>query len=117
MADGQPITRLYLSGETQQSEPLYVRLSFTDLRKSSAKTVKPIMSDKLFGGLADKKPLSTFDFDDIEQGAKVEREHTSDSGVAREIARDHLAEDKDYYRKLAKMESSHKSLTKLFVNA
>jgi hypothetical protein len=40
----------------------------------------------------------------IEQGIKVEMEHTTDEKVAREITTDHLWEDLDYYVKLAKME-------------
>ncbi len=36
----------------------------------------------------------------LEEGAAHELEHTSDAGIAVEIALDHLAEDPDYYRKL-----------------
>jgi hypothetical protein len=64
--------------------------------------------DYLPGGLASGRPDSDFDSDDLAQGAKVEAEHTDDPRVAREIAKDHLAEDKDYYRKLAKMEGKGK---------
>ena len=39
----------------------------------------------------------------IEDGVKVEMEHTSDSGVAREIATDHVAETgPTYYKRLKK---------------
>jgi len=37
-------------------------------------------------------------------GMKVEMEHTSDIGLARKIAKDHLVEDPNYYTKLRKME-------------
>lgn len=37
-------------------------------------------------------------------GIKVELEHTTDKGVAKEIALDHLAEDPKYYEKLKKVE-------------
>lgn len=40
------------------------------------------------------------------KGAKVESEHTKDSKMAKEIARDHLGERPDYYEKLDKMEKS-----------
>lgn len=43
---------------------------------------------------------------DIEAGKKVESEHTSDEATQKKIAVDHLKEDKDYYRKLAIMEST-----------
>ena len=42
----------------------------------------------------------------IERGIHVEMEHTGDRQVAEKIARDHLAEDDDYYEKLAKMEGT-----------
>lgn len=42
----------------------------------------------------------------IAAGEKVEREHTNDPSKANEIARDHLGERPDYYKKLAKMEKS-----------
>jgi Protein of unknown function (DUF5661) len=37
-------------------------------------------------------------------GAKVEKEHTSDTKTAKEIARDHLGEKPDYYTRLKKVE-------------
>jgi hypothetical protein len=37
-------------------------------------------------------------------GIKVEKEHTSQTKVAREIARDHLKELPDYYKRLKKVE-------------
>jgi len=60
--------------------------------------------DRLPGGLADNKPDSEFDKKDLEDAAKHEQEHVSDKSVAKEIAKDHLAEDKDYYKKLKKIE-------------
>lgn len=41
----------------------------------------------------------------LKLGISVEKEHSSDSKVAREIALDHLNERPDYYTKLKKMES------------
>jgi hypothetical protein len=75
------------------------------------------MVDKIKGGLADSKTL-----DDIAEkhgvtlsaiksaladGIKVESEHTTDSKVAEEIAKDHLFEDAEYYSKLANMEKQN----------
>jgi len=40
----------------------------------------------------------------VEKGIKVEREHTKDDTIAREIALDHLAEFPDYYDRLKKVE-------------
>lgn len=42
----------------------------------------------------------------IEQGRKVEKEHTNSSKEAEKIAKDHLKERPDYYKKLKQMEKS-----------
>lgn len=61
-------------------------------------------ADKIPGGLADDKSPKDFDPEALAQGVKVEREHTSDPSIAREIAMDHLTEDPSYYTKLEKIE-------------
>jgi len=58
------------------------------------------------GGLADGMPDNRFPKSQLKKGVKVEMEHTDDSRVALEIAKDHLTEDSKYYDKLAKMEST-----------
>jgi hypothetical protein len=65
-----------------------------------------IKSEKLVGGLADGKPDSEFPEDKLEQGKKVESEHTKDKQQAKEIAKDHIKEDPEYYTKLKKIERS-----------
>ena len=40
----------------------------------------------------------------LKMGIKVEKEHTSNDKIAREIALDHLGELPDYYTRLKKME-------------
>jgi hypothetical protein len=42
----------------------------------------------------------------LTKGIQVEKEHTKDSNLAREIAMDHLAEDPNYYVKLKRIEES-----------
>ena len=42
-----------------------------------------------------------FDPEQLHIGTHIELEHTRSVKKARRIAMDHLAEDKDYYRKLA----------------
>jgi len=56
--------------------------------------------DLMPGGLSDNMPDSLFDEMKLQQGIKVELEHTTNQMIAREIAKDHLAEDPDYYEKL-----------------
>lgn len=61
--------------------------------------------EKIQGGLGDKKPDSDFDPHCLKQGIEIEMEHTTDREVAKEIAKDHLTEDPDYYKKLATIEN------------
>ncbi len=61
--------------------------------------------DPLEGGMAEGEPDSNFNKDSIEQGMKVEREHTIHKSVQKRIAKDHLKEDPKYYLKLKKMEA------------
>lgn len=74
-----------------------------------------VWEDEISGGLADEYNPKDFDQKTLEQGKKVEREHTSDPNKATEIAMDHMIEtnkspnskDKiksDYYKELAKLE-------------
>ena len=41
----------------------------------------------------------------LKKGIKVEKEHTTDTAVATEIALDHIAEYVDYYDRLEKVET------------
>lgn len=70
-----------------------------------------VAGDHLPGGLADGKTAADFNAADLAAGAAVEMEHTNDPNIAREIATDHLVEDRDYYRKLARMEALPKRPT------
>lgn len=63
-----------------------------------------ILSSFLSGGKEPADP-ATVDPKELEMGVKVEMEHTTDEAIARRIALQHLAEMKDYYTKLKKMES------------
>ena len=64
-------------------------------------------SDLIHGGKADGKPASDFPQDQVAKGMKVEREHTNNPTMAREIASDHLTEDKKYYTHLKEMEDKY----------
>lgn len=60
--------------------------------------------DELSGGKADKDDKKSFPKKELEEGAKHEKEHTSDKDKAEEIASDHIKEDSKYYDKLKNME-------------
>jgi tRNA nucleotidyltransferase/poly(A) polymerase len=63
------------------------------------------------GGKARDLSPSAFDPDELARGVEVEREHTPDPAVAREIAMDHLTEFPDYYTRLDRMESEARAKT------
>jgi hypothetical protein len=69
-------------------------------KKEAKVEVKSDSIETAPGGLGNKKPDSDFDAEQLEKGRKVEMEHTTDPEVAKDIAKDHLVEDKDYYKKL-----------------
>jgi hypothetical protein len=65
--------------------------------------------DLLKGGLADKSKPSDFDPKQLAMGIEVEREHSSNPKIAREVAMDHLKEIPDYYTRLKAMEKEAES--------
>jgi hypothetical protein len=71
---------------------------------STKKHPHMVTTDKIPGGLAEGKPDTDFDPDDVLEGIKVEMEHTNDPSIAYEITKDHLTENKNYYKHLKKME-------------
>jgi hypothetical protein len=72
--------------------------------------------ESVLNGLAKGKTLQDIadihnsDIDELHmelvKGMRVEKEHTNDEAVAKEIAMDHLYEDPKYYTKLAAAEDS-----------
>ena len=67
-----------------------------------------LKSEKLVGGDGDGRPDAAFDPADLEAAVQHEmREHGHDRQIATELAKDHLTEDPDYYRKLVLIEKGH----------
>jgi hypothetical protein len=60
------------------------------------------------GGKAEGKPASDFPSDQIQKGVGVEKEHTPNPAMAKEIAKDHLEEFPNYYTALDEMETKLK---------
>lgn len=58
--------------------------------------------ERLKGGLGDFKSDKTFNKSELAKGVVHEREHTKNRSIAKEIAKDHLSERKDYYSALDK---------------
>jgi hypothetical protein len=77
--------------------------------------LRQYFADKIPGGLGDDKPDSAFDKKQLDKGKEEEKkEHTNDDEIAKEIVKDHLTEDPEYYEKeAAKPEQTSVSLKKL----
>lgn len=63
----------------------------------------------LLGGKGDNKRDSLFNPKALKKGMSHEAEHTKNKRIQKEIAKDHLVEDKSYYTKLEKMEDKKAS--------
>ena len=64
-------------------------------------------------GKHNEVPDSKFNSKELKKGIEIEHEHTNDSNLAKDIAKDHLSEIPDYYTRLVKMEDeAKKSLPK-----
>jgi hypothetical protein len=87
--------------------------NFGRIGDASEQGIKDIMSgigkhfykhakEKLIGGEADNKPDSKYSRKELAKGVAHEQEHTKNKRVAKEIAKDHLEEDDNYYSTLDK---------------
>jgi len=61
--------------------------------------LKAAAEDLLPGGTADNMPDTKFSPKALDEGKEDEREHTDNDQVAKEIAKDHLSKDPEYYKK------------------
>lgn len=59
-------------------------------------------AEELKGGKGDKLKDSYFNKKELAKGVEHEKEHTKNLALAKEIAKDHLSERKDYYTALDK---------------
>lgn len=70
-------------------------------------------TEKLHGGAGDNRPDSDFDAEQLENGIKHEMEHTKDRKIAKEIAKDHLSEDPNYYKIIMRILSFLQKIKKI----
>lgn len=92
------------------SQPLYSGAMLGDVPIASPSNgdeskLARMATDAIPGGKAAGKPDSDFSPAALKQGQKVELEHTTSPAIAKEIAKDHLVEDPQYYDKLKQVES------------
>ncbi len=95
--------------------PKDVKKLKSKLNKDGSEEYQPVKEDQIPGGLA--KGMTLKDIakhhkispqtlkNEFIKGYAVEREHTTDINIAKEIALDHLYEDPNYYSKLSKIET------------
>ena len=103
----QPKLRLHAVGEEKVDESLL----YSKKRRRSRR-------GKIPGGKAEGKTVSDIARKHgvsvsaaeaaIRKGTRIEKEHTTDAAIAREIAKDHVYENPRYYDMLAKIEGRHK---------
>jgi len=67
------------------------------INKVMAKLAKKKGKDKIPGGLGDCVPDNRFEQEQLEKGIEIEQEHTNDKDLAKEISKDHLTEQPNYY--------------------
>jgi len=58
--------------------------------------------EELTFGKHNDTPDSDYDAKELAIGIKIEKEHTDDPEIAKKIAKDHIAEKKNYYTLLKK---------------
>ena len=84
-------------GQGKPSKPFVV--SPPNTRSKSAPPIGE-NEEKLIGGAGDYKPDSYFDAEELKKGIEHENEHTSSRALAKEIVKDHLAQNPKYYSDL-----------------
>jgi hypothetical protein len=109
---GLSLTGGYINGAPN---PKDVKKLKSKLDKDGSEEYTKVKEDKIPGGKAEGMTLSDIAKhhkvsqqtlkNEFIKGYAVEREHTTDVNVAKEIALDHLYEDPNYYSKLSKIET------------
>lgn len=86
------------AAETPDEQRFRNPISRGELKKATAELSRSGQTDLLPGGKADNLPDREFSPAALAEGVKHEHEHTRNDQIAKEIAKDHLSEDPDYYR-------------------
>jgi hypothetical protein len=71
---------------------------------SSLVSTKSASKDILPGGAADNMSDNKFNKKKLRHAQKHEMEHTINPAIAKEVAKDHMLEDENYYKKIEKIE-------------
>lgn len=76
-------------------------------RKKKKEQLKKTSAEIVRGGKADWMSDGRFSDKQLRMGITIEKEHTTNPRIAKEIAKDHLTEDKNYYTHLKEMEDKY----------
>jgi hypothetical protein len=79
--------------------------SAEQLKEFSPTLVAELLASFLKKFKHEELPDEKFNKDELEQGVKIEQEHTDNAYIAKMIAKAHLLEIPDYYTRLKKMEA------------
>jgi hypothetical protein len=98
--EGKKVTQIYIEyiGRSENQNP----------NRLSNKEVSTPKQTVDLTGEADRQGVRPEDVNqsELKKGIEIEHEHTKDKAVAKQIATDHLTENKQYYTDLDKMEKS-----------
>ena len=77
---------------------VYLRINAASIKLAN------LVHDILPGGKADAMKDSQFNKKKLKDGKNHEMEHTTNPAIAKELSKDHMAEDPNYYKKLNKVD-------------
>jgi len=99
--------------EDHDDQWLVAKDYFDENFEEANETLKGGLGDNMtVGDFAKKYKVSSKEVvKELKKGVKVEKEHTDDPKIAREIAVDHLAEDLYYYDKLKQVEAKEQTMS------
>ncbi len=95
--EGKAVVVLTKTGMQISVDPSRIRREGPAAPPPPPPAAPPAEPERIVGGRADGRHPDEFDPVALARGIEIEREHTNDPAVAREIAMDHLAEHPDYY--------------------
>jgi hypothetical protein len=104
---------IYMDSRTPDDRPYQIAEGKFETYRQTIKDAFQIdikgFKDVLKGGLADGKPITAYDLEELLVGIKFEMEHSRDAFIALEIAMDHLEGIADYYSRLRRLDREAKS--------
>ena len=97
--DQQPPRPQVVGQQAQKPQTMALRTEAAAIVSGVRRVLGVRMGTLLHGGRAEHMADDEFDAEQLAAGIQEELEHTDDIRIAKQIAKDHLAEDPDYYRR------------------